>query len=214
MKASPLLAIVLTSCFATPYNSRAVLAPDQSGAVLRSPPIDAAREITRLMTSRGYSLLDQHIEGPALVLRLGGNREALTTGRPTSTTQFGSVFYARIAPAPEGSRVGMVGSPLLDDIEICTQPPSGQPCRALTVNEREGSHIDGVAEANVIHGVLSELGLEQLVVAPYADPALAPAPAPHVATCEDRRRNYVTAAAKVRDPDLRKKLFANAPSCD
>src|SRR6185436_7340238 len=98
MKASPLFAIALTACSATAYNSRAVLAPDQSGAVLRSPPTDAARKITHLMTNRGYSLLDQHTEGPALVLRLGGNREALADGKPTSTTQFGSVFYARVEP--------------------------------------------------------------------------------------------------------------------
>jgi len=188
-----------------------VLGPDDSEVSLKTAPVDTAHEVIRLLGNRGYHLLDQHMDRETLIIKLTGNREATAQGKPTYTTQFGSVFYVWISPAAEGSRISMVGAPIVDGLEACTDPPTGMPCQQVLVGMFNGGHIDGIDEANVIHGVVSELALEELVVAPAAGAQ------PTVSLdeqCRRRRYAFAIAAGKEREPEVRARMLADAPTCE
>ncbi len=211
MKASIVLATLVTGCFAQVQSSQALLGPEDAQTVLRTTPNDTARELARILGNRGYHLIDQRSEGQTLLLKLGGNREALVEGKPTYTWQFGSVFYARIAPAPEGSLVSIVGAPIVDGAEACTEPPTGMPCEHVHVGYFQGGHVDGVEEANVIHGVYAELALEQLVVARNA-PAAPPIGAAEL--CRRERVAFAIKAGQEREPEVRERMLSDAPTCE
>lgn len=211
MKASLLIPVLVAGCFAQAQSSRSVLGPSDSEVALRTAPDDTAREVLRLLGNRGYHLIDHQTRSGTLVLKLTGNREADAEGKYWTTTQYGSVFYVWISPDATGSRVAMVGAPIVDGAEACTDPPTGMPCDNVLVPIMRGGHINGVDEANVIHGVYSELALEQIVIAQ----PVGPQPAISLTEqCRQRRIAFAFAAGKERDPETRARILADAPKCE
>ena len=159
MRSSIAIVLALAGCFAEVQSSTHVLGAASSAAELRAPPLEVARTLTKLFATRGYSLVDQQRDGAMLVLRLKGNREVTSLGK--GATQFGSLFEVRIASAGPGSRVTMLGVPIIDGRVACTTEHTVLPCEVVDLPDGLQRDVDGSAEADVVHGVFSELALDQ-----------------------------------------------------
>jgi hypothetical protein len=210
MKSSLVLALALTGCFATAQSSRGVLGPAQSQAAIRASPREAALEIVRLFASRGFALVDQQTQGAALLLRFKGNREGVSRGH--SPSQVTSAFYVSIDPASDGQvAVSIDGTPVVNDIEICAPYAVGT-CKS-TVEPFLKDHVNGRAEADVVHGIFSELALHDLVAAPPpGSPAVVQQLTPEK-LCAVERHRALREAYQADDDQERKRLIAAAPTC-
>ena len=211
MKSSIVLTLALTGCFATAQPSRSVLGSAQSQAAIRAPPRDAARELVRLFAARGFALIDQQTNDTALVLRFKGNRESVARGHSPSL-QFGSAFYVSIDPGADDQVVVSIdGSPVVNDREVCA-PYTAATCNS-TVELSLEDHINGRAEADVVHGVFSELALLDLVAGPGPrNPAVVQQLTPQK-LCAVERHRALREAYQADDDQERKRLIAAAPTC-
>ena len=73
-----------------------------------------------------------------------------------------SVYYARVSPAATGAQVYIVGKAVLDGSVPCTADQAlPDKCTDVKVVPNLANVVNGDQEATVIHGVLTELGLQQ-----------------------------------------------------
>jgi hypothetical protein len=210
MKSSLVLTLALTGCFATAQPSRSVLGAGRSQAAIRAPPRESAQQIVRLFASRGYALVDQQAREASLVLHFKGNRESVSRGRSHSL-QFGSAFYVSLDPGPDDQTVVSIdGTPVVDGIEICTAYTVA-PCKS-TVELSLEAHVNGRAEADVVHGVFTELALHDLVAGPGPDSPAVQQLTPQK-LCAVERHRALREAYQADDEQERKRLIAAAPTC-
>ncbi len=157
-----------TSKFASSWT---YLGAQNSRADLAHPSADSAREIVRLLETRGYAMLDQHANSAGeLVLKFSKTNRPLAADKSdddaVGARDVGSVVYAWITPTgPQSSRIALVGKPTLNGQEPCTTDTDVQlQCAQLTVlTPFRDTYFSGRNEADVVHGVLSELQLEGYV---------------------------------------------------
>jgi hypothetical protein len=214
MKIQVTALVGLSGCFVHGASSREVLGPDASSALVAAPPLEAAREISRLMSTRGFHLVDQHASPGGLTLRFTGGRRSVVTGanHTTSTTEFASMFDAEVQGTdPQTSAVSLIGRPLADGSVVCT-PSFPGPCVAVADSFSEV--VSGQTEAQVVHGVFAELALEgKLASGPKPVPVLAPAIDPVASACLARRKAAFDHALAANDVDERDRELAQLPRC-
>jgi hypothetical protein len=121
----------------------------------------------------------------------------------------GSVFYVRVEPRGETmTSIAAVGRPTRDGVEACTNDPIDAPCAKLASGGAVHHQIAGYAEAEVIHGVFSELRLAGAVVAPDI-----------VTMARDRRcwqirREREAMAARVSSAKAKAGILRTRPTCE
>jgi hypothetical protein len=201
-------------------SSRSYLGSEQSGAVTTHSVGDTAREVTRLFEVRGFAMVDQHVDAPDGELRLKfakGNRALAAQkddGQPIGAADVGSVFYAWVKPAPGGSTLSVLGKPTLAGVEPCTNDGVILMCEPFTAAPSFAStYLSGHAEAEIAHGVLSQLALEGYAVGPMPSGAPPPTSDPAVAACKAQRHQILLRAVAEQDPDARERLLDSVPHC-
>ena len=124
--------------------------------------------------------------------------------------ELGSVYYVRVEPrGPTMTSIAAVGRPTRSGIEACTgNNEIAGPCLPLETGPDVAPEVAGVVEAELIHGVFSELRLEGGVVS--ADPAIAMA----ARRCWERRKEVIAAAARVSNPRAKAGIMRTAPNCE
>ena len=140
---------------------------------------DRARA-ARLFEVRGFQLLDQRAVASSggLLIKYSKTNRALPAqnndDQNARARDVGSVFYAWVTPeGAAGSRVDLLGKPTLAGAEPCTQDGLKLPCTRVTVSEQfVAMFMSGREEAQIVHGILSELQLEGFLVAPVAEAQL------------------------------------------
>jgi hypothetical protein len=201
-------------------SSRSYLGPAQSGAVTAHTVNETSLEVTRLFEARGFAMLDQHIDAPngERLLKFAKRNRALAAerddGDQVGANDVGSVFYAWVTPTRSGSTISVLGKPTLAGVEPCTDDGVMLPCAPLRADPWFASaYLSGHTEAEVAHGVLSELALEGYAIGPM--PAGAPLPTgdPAVAACRAQRHQALLEVLAEHDPDARAKLRDRVPSC-
>lgn len=208
---------ILGGCFidaptpAYPIASRA-------GGLSERDAMSAAREVTRLMEVRGYAMLDQQATSKTdgLVLKFGKSNHGpirYLHPDPIAAGGVGSVFYVWIAPRPAGgSSIAMLGKPTLGGVEPCTRQDEGLPCDTIDVDAAfVATYLSGRDEADVVHGVLSELAFEGYVTKILPGPA--DDTAPHAA-CVAEATAILDEASRIPDLDKRAELLDAMPRCD
>jgi hypothetical protein len=211
------LAIALVGCLPSTVpigSSNTYLGPQGSQATIRGTASDSALEITHLYSARGFTLIDQHVTGPngQIALEYKGNRNA-ASDRARYNAESGSiasVFYVWVTPAgPDSSNVSMFGKPTIDNQQPCTDGPS-LPCDKVELYPFLAPLMSGADEAEIVHGVFSELALENEIIG-----AVPPSPEEvhdaSVASCLDQRRKTVAASLKL-DHDARIELLQKLPA--
>jgi hypothetical protein len=218
------LALTLSGCMAdVSASSRTYLGPEQSGAVTLRSIDDTAREVTRLFEVRGFAMVDQHVDGPdgERVLKFAKGNRAFAAekddSQPVDVNDVGSTFYAWVTPAHAGSTVSILGKPTLAGAEPCTNDGVWLPCTLLSAGKDFAArYLSGHAEADIVHGILSQLELEGYVIGPL--PPNAPVPnararAAHEKACKAHRQELLRQVAGEQDPAMRKWLVQDLPSC-
>jgi hypothetical protein len=196
-------------------SSAGVLGPQGSSVVVRRAPAEAADELVYLFGDRGFTVVDHRQDGPGIALRLAGWYRRLDE---TYNRQIGSAYYVFVAPHGEGqSSITIVGRPTLDAEELCTEDL--RLAEELCVH-RHGlpnlqEHLDGRAEAQLVHGVLSALrarGAVDGAAAPSRRIALEPT------ACSMQRKEALARAEAHPDARMRAIAYARAnrdfPSCN
>lgn len=220
------IASMLAGCAMAPLTASSLdhLAAAQSGATSAHAPLDAAREVTRLFAVRGYALSDQHpITGTdGYAIRLTKSSRTIPAVRDDdqgyNARDVGSAFYVWVMPNATGSTITMVGKPTLNGAEPCSSGTPGLACADFSVDPTFAStFMSGQAEADVAHGVLSELALEGFATGPLpADTPVipgTPSAARVNAACEQERHAVFARAQATQDLDERTKLLQSAPVC-
>jgi hypothetical protein len=140
-------------------SSAAVLGPDGSSAVVRRAPAEAALEVARLLSERGYAIVDQRQDGATIALRLKGVRRIFVQRK--SSYEIGSAYHVTIAPHGDAqAEVTLIGRPIYEGAELCTSDLRlAAPCERRRGDYEHEGELDGAAEAEVVHGVFSELQL-------------------------------------------------------
>jgi hypothetical protein len=218
------LAFTLSGCMAdASASSRTYLGPEQSGAVTSRSIDDTAREVTRLFEVRGFAMVDQHLDGldGERVLKFAKGNRAFAAEKddsaPVNANDVGSVFYAWVTPAHAGSTVSILGKPTLAGAEPCTNDGVWLPCTLLSTGKDFATrYLSGHAEADIAHGLLSQLELEGYAIGPL--PPNAPVPnararAAHETACKAHRQELLRQAAGEQDSAMRKQLLQGLPSC-
>lgn len=222
------LVFTLSGCMAdVSASSRTYLGPEQSGAVTSRSPDDTAREVTRLFEVRGFTMVDQHVDGPdgERVLKFAKGNRAFAAEKddsaPVNANDIGSVFYAWVTPEHAGSTVSILGKPTLAGTEPCTNDGVWLPCTSLSVGKKFAAmYLSGHVEADIAHGILSQLELEGYATGPL--PPNAPVPnararvaheAASEAACKTQRQDILRQVAAEPDPEARKRLVKDLPSC-
>lgn len=219
MRNNPSLLALIAACAGcgttVTSSSRSYLGPSQSGAVTARSVDATALEVTRLFATRGFSMLDQLPSGPAGAVQLKfakGNRALAATkddGQDYGPGDVGSVFYAWITPSGGGSTVALLGKPTLEGIEPCTDDGVALPCATFTVpSEFASTYLSGRVEAEIAHGVLSELALEGYATGPLPAP-----PPPSPAECKAARQRILRQVNAEQDPEQRSQLLHSLPPC-
>lgn len=215
--------LALTGCLtAVTSSSRSYLGPDQSGATTARTPVDAAREVTRLFEVRGFALADQHaVDGGGFALKLTKSNRGLAAAKGDDqylgSNDVGSAFYVWIMPAAAGSTISMIGKPTLNGAEPCSKEVPELACNDVEVNDTFATtFMSGRTEADIVHGVLSELSLEGFTTGALPASAAmmpkAPTLAPEAA-CLTKRHDALAAAQLVNDLGERAKLLQAVPEC-
>ncbi len=211
-----LLALALAGCMVPPAatatttnvsaSSRTILGPQGSGAVTLHPLDDTAREVAHLFETRGFVLLDQHVDAP--------NGERLLKLSKTNRDLVGDVFYAWIAPTPTGSTVSLLGKATVLDLEPCTDDGVALPCSPLeSFPAYLDLHFTGLGEAEIAHGILSELELEGYAIAPLPADAPPPTGDPAALACKAARHQQLLDAVASPDPTEKRSILDHLPSC-
>ncbi|HTR55670.1 MAG TPA: hypothetical protein VMJ10_33565 [Kofleriaceae bacterium] len=212
-------ALALAGCMADAnMSSRSYLGPADSGAVSSRDEYTAAKEVTRLLEVRGYQMVDQHVDAPngELQLKFTKSMRGLVASRdPLVANDVGSVFYAWVTPtSPASSTIALLGKPTLAGVEPCTNDGVALPCQNVsTATSFVDSYLSGHDEAEVAHGVLSELALEGFTTGPLP---VAPqvAQADKHAACVAQAKDIYTRADQLNDLDARDALLKTVPNCE
>lgn len=187
------------------------IAKDERGVTLRfiGDRKDAAEQITTpldvaVAVANIADAFDNSTEAELRRLR----REV--TYQPTiAHYDLGSVFYVRVEPRGETmTSISAVGRPTRDGVEACTPDAIDAPCAKLSTGPAVHHHVAGFAEAEVIHGVFSELRLGGTVVAPDVETMAANR------RCWEIRREREKAAARVSSAKAKAGILRTAPRCD
>ena len=128
----------------------------------------------------------------------------------------GSVFYVRIEPRGETmTSISAVGRPTRDGVEACTNDPIDAPCAKLETGGAVHHLVAGHSEAEIIHGVFSELRLAGSVVAPDLA-TMERQRAANLANrrCWEIRREREAAAARVSNVRAKQGILRTRPNCD
>jgi len=177
---------IFAGCLPQVQSSRAILGPYLSQAEVSKPPPEAGLEVVRLFANRGQALVAQAATQSGLVMQLKTNPGAVDRRHD----RVSSVFAVVISEAPGGHSVVRI---------------DGSPAIAGT---------DARAEAEVVHGVFSELALEGLTVPMAPDsPAMRQADADALARCVAQQRAVLDDAADTQDPIVREHMVQSAPIC-
>jgi hypothetical protein len=125
--------------------------------VVRRAPADAADEVVHLFRARDHEVIDHEQKGQVIALRVQGHRRLADDG--VDMHEVGSVYYAFVAPNARGrSAVTIIGRPMLDDAELCTQDLRlDAPCTDRYDARHLECELDGRAEARLVFGLFSEL---------------------------------------------------------
>jgi hypothetical protein len=204
-------------------SSRTYLGPQQSGAVTSHPIEETALEVTRLFEVRGFALVDQHVDAPNGELLLKYTKTtrpiaAQNDGVYLGSRDIGSVFYVWVAPAASGSTVNLLGKPTLDGTEPCTNDGVVLACNKVELDaDFASTFMSGRTEADVAHGVLSQLALEGYAVAalPVNAPALTsdPEAVQQVLACKAQKHDMLLKAVATKDPDEKRSILDRLPGC-
>jgi hypothetical protein len=222
------LIFTLAGCMADiSASSRTYLGPEQSGAVTSRSIDDTAREVTRLFEVRDFAMVDQHLDGPdgERALKFAKTNRAFAANKDDSDqvngNDIGSVFYAWVTPVHDGSTVSILGKPTLAGTEPCTNDGVWLPCTPLRADKALAArYLSGHTEADIAHGILSQLELEGYTTGPL--PPNAPVPnararvvyeATHVEECKAHRQELLRQVNAEDDPAKKKRLVQDLPSC-
>lgn len=147
-------------CFTKAGSSAQILGPSRSSTVVSLAPRDAALEVVRLFSARGYALVEQQPTARGTVLRLKGKRQT-SVRRPDKVPVHASAFYAFLEQVGDASTsLRLIGRPVARDEELCSaELEIPFPCTDPAVLTYDLDDIDGRAEAEVVQGVLTELAL-------------------------------------------------------
>lgn len=202
-------------------SSRSYLGPADSGAVSSRDMYTAAKEVTRLFEVRGYQMVDQHVDAPngELLLKFSKGNRALAAQKDDrqviGVNDVGSVFYAWVTPVtPQSSTVALLGKPTLGGVEPCTTDGVALPCQQLSANpDFVATFLSGKDEAEIAHGILSELALEGIATGPLP---VAPAIVKDEkqTACVAQAKAIYSRADQMNDADARDALLATVPDCD
>jgi hypothetical protein len=163
-------------------STRSYLTAQQSGGLTHLSAVDAARQVAHVFETRGFELADSHVDAPngELLLRLTKVYPTVVSVGESAMTEYpGSVFYVWVAPVSSASStIAMIGKPSFDGVEPCTSDRIGQPCQ-LVEGQTFSPDKRGFAarEAEIAHGVMSELSLDGTIVGPL--PTIPPVLASH-----------------------------------
>jgi hypothetical protein len=172
MKLALLVCLLLPACVEATWSSRSYLSHDQSSGATNRDVTTTAREVVRLFEVREFQLLDQQAmraTDGGLVMKLAKSNRPLPANKTVSpgvgAHDVGSVFYVWITPdGADGSRVELLGKPTLAGAEPCTTE-GVKPCTTVTASAQfVAAFMSGRDEAQIVHGILSELQLEGYVV--------------------------------------------------
>ncbi len=150
-------------------DSTRFLRPDQSEVAVGMPVDATAVALLRVFATRGVVLVDRQAATPAgsTVIKLAGGRDHVGYGNDYH--RLGSIYYARIEPISGGSRLTLVGKPVVDGDEPCTPATSSSSqldCPDVSIESRLDGSVTGQEEAAMIHGVLSEVQLDASAASP------------------------------------------------
>jgi hypothetical protein len=205
MRTALLILAIFAGCVPTTTivsgSSRSVLGPQNSGAVTAHPVTDTALEVTRLFEVRGFAMVDQHVDAP--------NGELLLKFSKTGHYGTGTVFYAWVAPMRTGSTVSLLGKPTDAGGEPCTDDGVALPCSPVDTSRVMGAYVTGPAEADIAHGVLAELALENFAIGPMPADAPPPTGDPAVLACKAQRHAQLVEAVATPDPDAKRSILGH-----
>jgi hypothetical protein len=243
-----LVVLVLGACVpvSPAASSREVMGVERSRVMVMRPIKDAALDITRLFTRRGFLLADYEIDDRGITLRFQGERKVVRESTTDYTDEllmvagafvvdqdgntvrhrhrvdhvvdvaFGSAFYVRIEPRGEtATSITAIGRPMKNGREACTPDPDIRwPCDRIIAIDSLSREIAGIAEAEIVEGVFSELWLKGDVISP--DPATLRAR--HAAQlaeqrCLKRQRELRELASRVSVPQARAGILGAAATC-
>jgi len=204
--------LAVASCFpvAVENTSRTFLGVDQSHAFVRGNLTDVSLEVVRMFGERKLGLVDQHptMAGVELVFR--GERTTVTSGGrySVSSVDVGSEFVASLRAMPGGlTEVELVGRPLFDG----TQP------YAMPDSDLDHLRVSGAEEADVVHGVFSELALAGRIERPRDAAGRANAamqrPTTALEQCMAERHAVFERARRITNAPERARIYESAPTC-
>jgi hypothetical protein len=216
---------LLAGCYTNVSTSSSkYLVAAQSTATVATPVDATALEVVRLFATRDASMVDRQPGGTpgSVVIKLTKKRGHL--GQHT----IDSVYYARVDPTATGSKLSILGKAAIDGNEPCTTEVDFQvPCTNVSIESTLSDSVTGYEEAQVIHGVLSELSLATTQIVPdqaattaanaravQEGQAAEHAAAERRAACEAQRHDISTRAEAMTDLDARGKLLQTMPNCD
>lgn len=165
-----LAAITASSCF------QQIRASSRNLVHVSNAPDETEKKVTELFDKRGFHLVERR--GDLLVFK--GVRTSATTTQslgdtplwPVSTTwseseAIGSIFYAKLMPSDEGTKVLLYGKPTVSGSEACSPQDQelGIVCQELErpYNWAGPRSVTGKDEAEVIQGIALELGATAVV---------------------------------------------------
>ena len=166
-------------------STRSYISAQDSGGLTHLAVVDAAREVNHVFETHGFALADSHVDAPngELLLRFTKTYPTVVpVGDSAMTTYPGSVFYVWVTPvsgasSAPSSTIAIIGKPTFDGVEPCTSDRIGQPCQVITGQTASATNDSGAREADVEHGVMSELSLSGVIVGPL--PTIPPVLASH-----------------------------------
>jgi hypothetical protein len=150
-----LLAGTLAACiqpYAVNSTSERSLAAGDDHVELAMPVHDAAHVIIDKLGARGFAVVDAQPSPRGYYLKFMGNRDF------SGTQTIGSVFYAWLDGDGDTTHVRLIGKPTIDHVESCPSLDQVTTCKELKMWSPFA--INGWEEAQVVHGVFSELRLD------------------------------------------------------
>ena len=131
--------------------------------------------------------------------------------------EIGSVFYVRVEPRGETmTSISAVGRPTRSGVEACTNDVIAAPCAPLETGPSVHNAVAGYAEAEVIHGVFSEMRVEGSVIAPAIamQPSATSRTTMTMQRCLQRRVEVQTAADRVSSSRAKQGILRTMPDCN
>jgi len=209
--------VAAAGCTSVARSSAFVLGPGKSSVVIRRAPVEAAAELATLFAARGYTVADYRQAGDGAVIRIAGLRRTLYNLEGSPTSELGSAFHVFVTPhAGDASAVTIIGRPIYNGAELCTGDPRiAAACEERFIPPTYDIHVDGSAEAAIVHGVFSELRVRGAI----DDAAVS---ADRIALqrdmCRARREQAIASALEHRDLRARAAAHASAtkrfPPCE